>query len=705
VIEPALAELAGRWGVQTGYWDTAGHWHDTSVEALVAVLVELGAAISAASDAPQAIVDHDRLLGRTPIEPVFTVASGTTLGFELRLPTGAGGDVHVTVATEAGDERQAVVDLGSVSPHGGGDGWDARWITTPISLPVGYHRATVEVAGHAHHAMVLAPPPGLRPLANTPMWGVFAPTHAFAPDGRDEIDHLGIGHVGHLDDLARRVARYGARIVATLPLLATFLDEPFEPSPYAPVSRRWWSELHLDPAQLPGLSESPKATELIESRRITKAATELASGRHVDHRRAAALVNEVIDTVVADLADAGGPTADAVARFSADHPELEQYARFRALVERSGGEWAPTRSMHSTREIALSELDPAVVARHRYIQFAADRQMAVLATRLEARGQILALDLPLGASLDGFDVWANPDTFAAGMATGAPPDDFFSGGQNWGFPPTHPIRSRARGHEELVLAVRHHVRHSGLLRIDHLMSLERLWWIPDGCAAADGIYVRYPKDELMAIIAIETTRAGASVVGENLGTVTDEINETMERWQMLGMYELQFEAWRARDEGCLRAPSPFSVAGVNTHDMATFAGWWAGNDIVDSVDLGLVDPAEAPERLADRRSQIEAFAGVLARDLGRDVPVEPGVVLAAALEWLGRTPAQVVMVTLEDLWLEDQPQNVPGTHHERPNWRRRFSRTLDDAFSSESVVAVLEAIQKARTDASPKDST
>jgi 4-alpha-glucanotransferase len=167
------------------------------------------------------------------------------------------------------------------------------------------------------------------------------------------------------------------------------------------------------------------------------------------------------------------------------------------------------------------------------------------------------------------------------------------------------------------------------------------------------------------------------------------------------MYELQFEGWRAHQHDHVRSPSRLTVAGLNTHDMPTFAGWWAGHDVVDMVDLGLVPAADAPAALDDRRAQAVAMAHVLGRELGAEVPPEPGAVLAAALEWLGRTPAQIVLATLEDLWLEERPQNVPGTHRERPNWRRRFARTIDDLFDDPQIVAVLDALQRARAALAP----
>lgn len=701
MIDPGLATLAERWGVQTGYWDVAGRWFDADPDALVAVLRELGAPVEGPADAPSAVEAHTRALYREPVEPVMVVPHGASLSFVLRLRADADTALGVTVVTEEGATLTARLDAAASTPYGGavvdGDGYAVRWIDTGLAVPVGYHRATVEVAGTESESLVLAPPPHL-PTLGSPTWGVFAPTYAFVPTGRPGRDHLGVGHLGDLDDLGRRVHVHGGRIVSTLPLLATYLDDPFEPSPYSPVSRRWWSELHLDPTRLPGIDESPRARDLLGGTRLASAAADLASTRLVDHAAAAALVREVLDAVVADLAAApDGPTARAVADFGRERPELGRYARFRAMVERHG-----LAGVTPVTERPPDDLDPAAVARHRYVQYATETQMAALAASFRSRDQLLALDLPLGANPDGFDVWADPGNFGR-AATGAPPDALFSGGQNWGFPPPHPVESRARGHRELIHALRHHLRHTGLLRIDHLMSLERLWWIPDGFGATQGIYVRYPTEELMAIIAIEATRAEAVVVGENLGTVTDDINATMERWSMLGMYELQFEPGHARDHGFLRPPGRHTVASLNTHDMPTFAGWWAGNDIGTSVELGLIEAEDEERHRDDRVAERGALAHSLGRDLGREVPADPEDVVVAALEWMGAGPAAAVLVAVEDLWLEDQPQNVPGTHRERPNWRRRAAHTIEDGLALPLACDALERLDTARRSAPPED--
>ena len=695
-----LAGLAERAGIQTAFWSTDGVYHLAGAPTLRAVLGTLG--VDLADGIAAAHRDLDRRGVADAVEPVVVATAGTPLAVEVRLPAERGGCLEWTLTTEQGADHHGVVDLDAVAPHDGrevdGRRWSVRRITTGLGLDVGYHRFQIDGGGPGRDALVLCAPPRLHQLPDGERWwGVFAPTYALVPTGEAGRDHLGVGHLGELGRLGARVGALGGRVVSTLPLLATFLhDEPYDPSPYSPVSRRWWNELYLDPTRLPGLDESPRAAALLGSARVAEAAAAIADAPLVDHRAAVSLVHEVVDALVADLVVSDGPAAAALRRFAVEHPELESYARFRALVDRRGEGWPAWPEPNRSGTIDDRDVDPAVVARHRYAQWAVDRQVGDLAADFGARGQALALDLPLGAHPAGFDTWTDPALFAAGTATGAPPDDFFSAGQNWGFAPPHPTQIRRHGHRELMLATRLHVRHTGLLRIDHLMSLERLWWIPEGAGATDGVYVRYPTEELFAVVAIESWRARAAVVGENLGTVTDDINAAMDRWGMLGMYELQFETWGPVERDELPAPTPATVASLNTHDLPTFAGYWAGADIELRRELGLIDADEVARELPERQHSNAALARVLGRDLGHDVPAEPGAALAAALEWLGASDAQVVLATLEDLWLEDRPQNVPGTHIERPNWRRRATRSVDDAFADPEVVAPLDALARRR---------
>lgn len=696
-----LDELAHRWGVQSGYHDIAGRWHDVDREALRDVLVELGAPITSSdnkTEITEALSAHDRLLFDQTVEPILVTNFNEPLGFVLRLNNAAasGQSVLVEIVCEDGTTHSDQVALDTLPPFESseidGKATSARYVTTSIrSLPIGYHDAHIEVVGRSYHAMVLAPPAQLPQFQSQRQWGIFAPLYALPPSGEAGLENLGMANFGDLGHLGEGFRPYGANIVSTLPLLATFSSRPLEPSPYSPVSRRWWSELYLQPNQLPGLSDAPQAQQLLSSSRVQQVASSAADSPLVDYAAVANLVGEVVDQLVSEALTPGSGTLAALNEFRRTFPEVGEYAWFRAAVDQHGVD----ALRHSAKRLRV---DRAAVLRHEYFQFAANTQLAKLSATMQSRGQTLALDLPLGTNPDGYDLWHDPTSYA-GVATGAPPDALFSGGQNWGFPPPHPIRARSKGYREFILALRHHFRYAGLLRIDHLMSLERLWWIPTGFDAKTGVYVRYPTHELMAIVAIEAWRSGTVVVGENLGTVSDDINEVMKRWGMLGMYELQFEPAYAREHGLLPPPPANSVAGLNTHDMPTFAGWWQGADLETMAELGITPESDLSRQHATRSAEREALANVLASELNRPVEAEVEAALAASLEWLGASPAAVVSLNVEDLWYETKPQNVPGTHLELPNWQRKFSRDPHEALQEASTQETLARLNERRAQA------
>ena len=259
----------------------------------------------------------------------------------------------------------------------------------------------------------------------------------------------------------------------------------------------------------------------------------------------------------------------------------------------------------------------------------------------------------------------------------------------------------------LVAVLRHHLRHAGLLRIDHVMALHRLFWVPEGMEAPDGAYVRYPAEELYALLSVESHRHRAAIAGEDLGTVPGYIRRAMRRHGLYGMYVAQYEARPAAPP--LPPVPPYALAGVNTHDMPTFAAFWAGGDIADRRVLGLLD-AEGMRRERERREALRRHLAAFLRRGGwlGSVPARRGgkagggtvdrdrTVLHGLLRWLAASPAHLLLVTLEDLWLERDPQNVPGTGLERPNWRRRLRYPVERLTRLPSVVAILQEIDRTR---------
>ena len=518
-------------------------------------------------------------------------------------------------------------------------------------LPSGYHRLEVRSGTADGTALVICAPKRCPRIDGSP-WGGFLPLYAVR-----SRRNWGCGDFTDLADLCSWVASLGGSTMGTLPLLPTFLHDP---SPYSPVSRLFWNELFIDVERVPELERSAAARELLASPGFAREIGRLRRTRSVDYRAVGELKRRALELLARAFHD--GP---ATARRRGLGSHAHEYARFRAACERHGGGWPhwPRRG-----RITVRDVDEEVVRYHQYVQGVAEEQLSAA-----SRDSRLYLDLPLGVNLGGFDTWKYRGAFAHGASGGAPPDVFFTEGQDWGFPPPHPEGIRADGYAYFRAALRHHLRHAGVLRVDHVMGLHRLYWVLPGMDARSGVYVRYRADELYAILALESHRAGAAIVGEDLGTVPTYVRPAMGRHGIMRSYVLELEALLRP----LRDPVRDSVASLNTHDLPTFAGFWEGPDV-------------------DVRLRRELSAALRERGLLR----RPGTAAAlrAALRFLAASRARMVMVNLEDLWQERQPQNRPGTGPERHNWQRKARRTIEALRMDRQIAGTLGEIHLLRGD-------
>jgi 4-alpha-glucanotransferase len=338
------------------------------------------------------------------------------------------------------------------------------------------------------------------------------------------------------------------------------------------------------------------------------------------------------------------------------------------------------------------DYDPADYRFHLFAAWCAEEQMAA-ATSEDAAAR-LYLDLPLGVHPDGYDTWRLRHLFADGVTAGAPPDTFFERGQNWGFPPLRPDAMRADGYRYVVECLRLQLRFAGALRLDHVMALERIFWVPAGFDASDGVYVRYPREELAALLTLESHRHGTMIVGEDLGTVTPSIRRTMEEHAIQRMFVVQFEVDPDRSPP-LSTPGPDAVASLNTHDLPTFAAWLPGTDLEERVWLGHLDRDAAEVMRGQRQRTVRS----LCRSLGlAEDPPAPQATLEAVLERLAGGPARLVMVNAEDAWLETRQQNVPGTTTERSNWQSRTPFAAFSLATDPQLADLLELVNRGRAD-------
>ncbi len=649
-----LAILAGLYDVQPEYVDASGTLRRASPDVLRAVLGALGAPVTDLGGA----IREERLRRHSQVlEPVVAVPAVGAQTAEVALARNVHPrDCWLTLEAEDGTARRVRLmplihrPLRTSSVEGRTvDRYEAQ-LSSPLDmLGPGYYRLGLEGPGiDATSLVVVGPRCPLPPRG----WGAFLPVHAM----RTSSD-WGVGNYTALGETSRWVESLGGQLAGTLPLYPAFLEDPVEISPYLPVTRLGWNELYVDPTALPELEASSEARELLSTGAFTRAVAAARRSALVDYPAAMALVRRVLEPLARTAFSARSARRGELEAFARARPDLVAYARFRAgePVEPFAG--AAARAGSATAggapRAALPESDLART--HLYAQWAAEQQLA-------AAGANLFLDLPVGVHPDGFDTRVEPDAYAHGIEVGAPPDLYHANGQRWSFRPLHPRGLRAQQYRHVISLLRHAMRHARTLRLDHVMSLYRLYWVPSGAEATDGVYVGYRDDELRAIVALEAQRHGTAIVGEDLGTVPDEVRDGMGADRMLRSWVLQFEVTA---DAPLPEPPELSMASIGTHDLPRFASFW-----------------EAPGRARWRRA------------LGGD----PRRGLRACLDHLAASPARLVLVDVEDLWLERWPHNRPGTGPEAGNWQHRAARTLGDIFGDDEVRAALVRIDALRRD-------
>lgn len=606
--DPFVLRLADAAGVTTDWVDAWGGHQQVTQDDLLAVLGALtGADLATEDDVDRATAEV--IANKPSIEPVVVAWDGIVPPIDVPASVGS-----AAVATEADGEVAAeVVD---------------RRVHVHRVLPLGYHSLVIN--GDTEAAHIFSAPTKAHP---TPVGelGLISPTYSLR---QTEVD-VGIGTIADLRVLADLCASWDTAVVGTLPVLAAFPDQP---SPYAPASRRAWNEIFVDFDRIPGWHGTlPKP---------------VGDPLWVDY-----------DTVGHDIRSRLAGYSAFVSRsprlrgfvdeFLTHEPEMKRYARFRALADDNGRNWRAWPDGINP--------DPDRIAYHETVQWLMQTQLAELSSDLEARGQLLYLDLPIGCHPDGYDIWESPGLFAP-ASLGAPPDPLFVGGQDWGLPASIPSHARKDGHLNFRKAIRRQLSVAGLLRIDHVMGIHRTWWVPHGATATQGAYVAQPTEEMFAIIALESHRARAGVVGENLGTVPPEIHEGLAEHELLGMAVAQ--------DG-VSEPKPTDLVALSSHDTPAFAAWWEAQDVDDLLDLGVFDEERAVRERTERWETIDR----LRERFGTDGPVETR---NALIEWMAGTPAAVALLNLDDLLMEERRQNIPGTDWERPNWRLRNAIALDD---------------------------
>jgi 4-alpha-glucanotransferase len=682
--------------VQTAYYGQHRR-HQAPTESLLAVLKAMGAHLNTLNDVPSALRERRQSLYRRFLEPVNVAWNGDPPAIKVCLPSDiADNDIAGRLELESGEKRAWKWAANELPVITGADIEGTRYVikgvTLPGKLPSGYHRLVIGVKGKSGETMIIAAPRKayLPPDEEERGWGAFLPLYALTTD-----NSWGSGDYSGLGGLTDWVAERGGKALATLPLLPVFIDRPYEPSPYAPVSRLLWNEFYVDVTAAPELTDCGPARALIESDDFQAEIKKQREKEFVDYREVMSLKRRVLLELARHVVESPG-RYEKLQRFLSEHPVVEEYARFRAAMEKQNTTWPDWPPALRDGVLKAGDYDENIRDYHLYAQWVAHRQVAQLSENARHKGVKLYFDLPVGVYPAGYDTWRHRDAFILNAETGAPPDAVFTSGQNWWSPPLHPEKIREQHYGYVVDYLRHHLQHADMLRVDHVMGLHRLFWIPRGFSPGDGLYVRYRAEELYAILSLESHRHKSVIIGEDLGIVPSYVRPVIARHGFSRMYILYYELADDASKAFRRIPRD-SVASLNTHDMPPFAAFWEGADIGEKKEKGLLDDEGVRNEKRSRRAVKDVLEnGLKQAGILRKAVTGTGAVLKACLAYLGTSPARTLLINLEDLWGETRSQNIPGAGDKYPSWRRKARYSLGEFCRRKEVRDILDMIDGLR---------
>ena len=722
VAASALDRLAQRMGIEPEFRDAHGAIVPTGDETKRSLLAAMGVAAAddaQARDALEALTRADWLRPLPPV--VVSRADAGAISVDVVLPARAG-EIAWMLRLEDGAERSGRVafdGLELLAEHNvEGQALQRRRLVLGRDLPWGYHRLDIEPDG-ATTTLIITPGRCWLPSAlveGRRLWGIAAQLYLLRSN-----DDWGIGDFGDLRRLIELAAPRGADVIGLNPLHAMFHLHPEHASPYSPASRLLLNILYIDVPALPGLLDCQRAREVVASERflsILKAVDVCRRQPLVDYTRVTTLKLAALEAMFgAWRGSADKRRGHDFEAFRREQGEvLQRHCLYFALQEHFAGadpaqlDWhAWPEPYHDPASAAVTRFAQANEDRIEFLawlQWMADEQLRGAAALAADRGMVVGLyrDLAVGADRAGAETWSNAAAVVSGVQVGAPPDIYNPAGQDWGLPPFHPAALRDEGYRSFIELLRANMRHAGGLRIDHVMGLQHLYWVPQGQKPSAGAYVRYPMADMVGILALESHRQRCLVVGEDLGTVPEGFRDRMTEANILSYRVLFFE--REEKTGAFLPPQAYpalAMAVAGSHDLPTLRGWWEGRDLDLKERLHLFpDPPEASRqrgiREDDRRLLLQALRReeLLPNEDDPDDPPDIATLARAAHAYLARSPSLLSLVQIDDLTDEADPVNVPATSHEHPNWRRRQSMTLEDLASNLAFKDLIEDFKRSR---------
>ncbi|MET1028445.1 MAG: 4-alpha-glucanotransferase [Dongiaceae bacterium] len=665
--DQALRELAGEAGIAPDWLDMAGQLRTVSAETLHAVLATQGIQAKTARQIGAALSELKRGHAAQALPPLVTAISRRA----VTLPARRNGPSQAFLTLE-GEVQERALDLAYA---------DGR-VTLRAPKTVGYHRLRL---GRQETILAVAPMRGTSCLdrtGGTSAWGLAAQFYSLSRPGDD-----GAGDFSALSDFVRSCAKAGGSAVAISPLHAQFSADSRRFSPYSPSNRLWLNVLHIDVAAAAQMLDLPVPGSGISGRQPKQ-------GDFIDWPRLSARKLPALRLLFDSATEAGIVAGEGAqgASFAAFQKEggdaLSHHALFETLhahfLAKADRLWhwrtwpAAYRDPQSDTCRRFMQDHRVEISFHVFLQWLAECQLRQVREACDSAGMTIGLigDIAVGADTGGSQAWAHQDEMLTELSIGAPPDAFNLLGQSWGVTTFSPLGLKRHGFRSFIELLRRSMRHAGGIRMDHILGLSRLWVVPAGASSKDGAYLQYPLTDLLRLVALESHRSRAFVLGEDLGTVPPGFREILAEHGIMGMQVL----WFQREGDHFLAPnnwSPGAAGMTTTHDLPTVAGWWSGGDLrwrekVAATKDRRVARQNRQERARDRTALWQAFTASRVATAQQPATSDTEAVVDGAVRYLAKTPCDLVLLPLEDaLGLREQP-NLPGTIDEHPNWRRRI---------------------------------
>jgi 4-alpha-glucanotransferase len=706
-FEQQLERAASVCGIEPAYWDIWGCRHVTTPDASQTILRAMGVAAGTQEELETALAGRSRREWQRLLPPSIVTGESPAAELSLNLPAETLGlRAHITVRRETGETDEFDLNLWDLpqtaSIEMDGRTWVRKQARLPIGLPLGYHEISATVGSATAVARYIVTPERAWSDPHLGRGGRVAGV-AVSLYGVRSQRNWGCGDFRDLHSVIDWVSgQMGASFVGLNPLHAILNRRPFNTSPYLPNCIFFQNFLYLDIEGMEDYSHCARAQSMRASPEISAEIQALRDAEFVEYERVAALKLRFLKIIFARFLRerrAGSARAREFDRFLAREGELlDKFALYCALDEHLHGQnpdlwiwpdWPESyRDPGSPETVAFRQKHWRSVLFYQFLQWQIDLQLAAAQQHARNRGLSIGLyhDLALATDRFGSDLWAHRPFYVSGCRVGSPPDDFAPQGQDWGFPPPNAERHRETGYRLFAESIRRNCRHGGALRIDHVMRLFRLYWIPDQVDATQGAYVKELSDDFLRILALESVRNRVVVVGEDLGTVDPSVRETLARFGILSYRLFYFEK---NERGEFRPYEEYprqALVSSTTHDLPTLAGFWVSADIQARHSAGVIDAAAYGAQLEGREREKQKmldslFAqGLLRADLPRSANAYTeltGELHNAIVGFLALTPSQLLAINQEDLTKELSQQNLPGTTWQYQNWGRKMRFTVE----------------------------